>query len=290
MNTVPIENTSCNVIEISRNIEMTEPKPKRKSRRNLYARTTDKVSQGHSADSIKSKEMINDFVLDILLKGDIYKANLFVFNCNTGFRNGDTLSFRVKDLTNPDGTVKDYITLTEDKTDKLRTVWLNDTVKKMLAFTIKTKGLTSENYVFRGDGNKKSWVEKLVVENGELIECKTTFDKYDEQGNEREIAPMLVGSVTRWLKGVCNQVGIEGKYSSHTFRQTYSYFISQGWTDNRYAMAACQDFGHSSLNITLAHYMGVSPQELKEHQLALNLGKEAVEMYITERNGSNVKS
>lgn len=283
-NAQPIER-GCNIIELPIVEEIKETTKKKKTRRrNLYARVTDGKAQTHSADSIRSRELINDFVLDLLIKGDIYKANLFVFNSNTGFRTGDTLSFRVKDLTNADGSIKDYVTLEEDKTDNYRTIWINDTVKKMLSYVIKSKGLTSNNYIFRGDGNRRTYVESLVVEDGELVNCKTTGVKYDDWGEERERAPLTVDHVGKWLKKICMNVGVEGKYSSHTFRQTYAYFISQGWNDNRYAQAACADFGHSSLRVTLAHYMGVNPQELREHQLALNLGKEAVDLWICQEH------
>ena len=313
MNTMPIQDNKCKVYEISHVNVINNPdvKPLIRKKRNLQARVSDDKATSKSASAFRSKEMINDFVLDLLTSGQIYKATIFIFNCNTGFRNGDNQSFTVADLTKPDGTIKDYITLGEDKTDKFRTVWINDTAKKMLAYTIAKKGLKPNNYIFRNDGNRTAYIGYFIYidqymydDNGNKIGCTTTYDKYDENGYMRdvydvvmikdirnkynpdgttkEVAPMLTGSVARWLKTICNQIGIEGKYSSHSFRQTYAYFLSQGWTDNRYAQAACADFGHSSLPITLAHYMGIDPEELKKHQLDLNLGKEAVDLFINQ--------
>ena len=42
--------------------------------------------------------------------------------------------------------------------------------------------------------------------------------------------------------------------------------------------AACADFGHSSLRVTLAHYMGVNPQELKRTSISSKSRKEAVDL------------
>ena len=51
------------------------------------------------------------------------------------------MTLRVKDLTDNNGKIVDYLTLQEDKTDKWRTAWLCDTVKKMLSFIIKYYGI-----------------------------------------------------------------------------------------------------------------------------------------------------
>ena len=311
MNTMP-KQTECKVYQIPSQNRDNNPdvKPLIRKSRNLQARVIDDIAKSGSALAFRDRETINEFILGLLLKGDIHKATMFVFNINTGFRNGDNQSFRVKDLIKPNGEIKDYVTLGEDKTDKFRTVWLNDTVKKMLKYTIQEKKLKPDNYIFRGDGNKRSYIDHFVYvdyytyENGKKSGAVTTYDQYDENGGSRdvydvvtvdlqkggnkynpdgtlkEVAPMLVGSVTRWLKGICKEYDVIGKYSSHTFRQTYAYFISQGWEDNRFALAACADFGHSDYRITLAHYMGIDPEELRQHQLELNLGKEAVDLFI----------
>ena len=233
--------------------------------------------------------------------------------CKTGYRAGDNLSFRVQDRMQ-DGKIKIYVTVRSDKTNKLRTVWLNEAVRSMLEYTIKTKGLKPSNYIFRGDGNRKGDIDHFVYvegydynDEGERTGVITTLEPYDEYGEVREvydvvtvklskgrvptgeskynpdgtlkeIAPMLVGSVTRFLKQeVATELGIIGKFSSHTMRQTYSFFMASGWQDDRFAQAICSDFGHSSEKITLEHYMGISPQELREHQLGLNLGLEVVQ-------------
>lgn len=311
MNTMP-KQTGCKIYQIPSQNRDNNPdvKPIIRKSRNLKARVIDEIAESGSALAFRDRETINEYVLHLLLKGDIYKATMFVFNINTGFRNGDNQSFRVKDLIKPNGEIKDYVTLGEDKSDKFRTVWFNDTVKKILKYTIQTKGLKPSNYIFRGDGNRKAYIDYFIYidhhvwEDGKIIGEVTTYDEYDENGEIREvydvatvklskggtkynldgtlkeIAPMLVGSVTRWIKGVCEEYGVFGKYSSHTFRQTYAYFISQGWEDNRFALAACADFGHSDYRITLAHYMGIDPEELRQHQLELNLGKEAVDLFI----------
>jgi len=302
---MPFNNASKDIVkEVNPDI-----KPLIRKNRNLQARVTNEIATSKSALAFRNKEIINDFVLDLLTKGHLYKAAMFVFNCNTGFRNGDNQSLTVADLTKSDGSIKDYITLGEDKTDKFRTVWINDTTKKIIKYLIDKKGLKPNNYIFRNDGNRTAYIDYFIYidkyeydNNGKKIGCITTLDKYDDNGNIREVydvvmvkdikdkynndgtlkevAPMLPGSVTRWLKSICNSIGVDGRWSSHSFRQTYAYFISQGWEDNRLALAACADFGHSSLNVTLAHYMGIDPEELKQHQLNLNLGKEAVDLFL----------
>ena len=149
--------TECKVYQIPSQNRDNNPdvKPLIRKSRNLQARVIDDIAKSGSALAFRGRETINEFILGLLLKGDIYKATMFVFNINTGFRSGDNQSFRVKDLIKPNGEIKDYVTLGEDKTDKFRTVWLNDTVKKMLKYTIQEKKLKPDNYIFRGDGNKK---------------------------------------------------------------------------------------------------------------------------------------
>jgi len=257
-------------------VDIHTPKEKKRHGRNLTAVTQNTLPKAHSADSLRSREEINQLLRQLISHRSYHKAALLTFGINTGFRAGDILSLRVCDVIEEDNKVKDFIVLQEDKTDKLRTVWFNEAVKISLQTLIEYKGLKPSNYLFRPDGNKKSFVKSIVYdEDGNVTETQTCFEPYDEDGQLREVAPMTVGSVCRWLKGICAELGISGKYSSHAMRQTYAYHLSHGWSDNGYAQAVCADFGHSSVRITLEHYMGISPNELRRHQLELNLGLEA---------------
>lgn len=234
----------------------------------------------HSADPFTNVDDINRIV-DLALKRKAYgKAALFVFGCNTGYRVGDALAFRVCDFYDRQGNFADVFFISEDKTGKVRPVYINKAVKTAIELAIRKKGLSEGDYVFRTDGNKRAYLKSFEYNSeGDVEDIVTTFDKYDEDGKEREVAPFTVSNIVKWLKGISKELGIYGHYSSHAMRKTFAEHISRNFEDNRNILAASVALAHSSLKTTLEYYASIDPIRLREKWLALDLGLEALENY-----------
>lgn len=236
----------------------------------------------HSADPFMHIEDINRIV-ELALKQKAYgKAALFVFGINTGYRCGDALAFRVCDFYDKHGNFVEAFYISEDKTGKVRPVYVNKAVKTAIELAIRKKNLSENNYVFRTDGNKRSYLKEFKYNaEGEIEDAITTFEKKDDNGNIREVAPFAVSNITKWLKSVSKELDIYGHYSSHAMRKTFIEHISRNFEDNRNALAASIAVAHSSVKTTVEYYMSVDPIRLRKKWLGLNLGLEALERYIT---------
>lgn len=233
----------------------------------------------HKADAFTNEMDINRIVEYLLNAKQYGKAALFVFGINTGYRCGDIIAFRVKDFYE-NGRFRDVLYAREDKTNKVRPVYINKAVKTAIELVIQQKNLTENNYIFQGDGNRKAYITGFKYnKDDELEDVVTSGEKYDVDGHEREIAPMLVGSVTRWLKDISTKLGIYGHYSSHAMRKTFAEFIGRDFYDNRNVIAVSAALAHSDSRITLEHYMGIDPMKLREKWLGLNLGLGALERF-----------
>lgn len=230
-----------------------------------------------SADPFTSREDINKIVAHLLNNHEYCKAAQFVFGINTGYRCGDLIAFRVKDFYDEHGKFREVFYVREDKTGKARPVYINKAARIAVETAIQKRHLTSENFVFRGDGNKRSYIVKFIYnENDEIEDVETIGKKYDENGNIREVAPMKVSSITRWLEDLSEELGIYGHHSSHALRQTFSEFIGRDFDDNRNVLVSSVALGHSSVKVTMEHYAKVDPSKLREQWLKLNLGLEAL--------------
>lgn len=275
-NTILTEHSPTPPICITPQITLVEKKPRfTKSHGAGIVTHIDKPTD-HSADPFVNVEDINRIV-ELALKRKAYgKAALFVFGINTGYRCGDALSFRVCDFYDH-GNFVEVFYISEDKTDKVRPVYINKAVKTAVELAIKMKNLSDENYVFRTDGNKRTYLQGFKFDtNGSIADVITTSEKYDEEGNLREIAPFTLSNIVKWLKGISKELGIFGHYSSHAMRKTFAEHISRNFEDNRNVLAASVALAHSSLKTTMEYYMSIDPNRLREKWLELNLGLEAL--------------
>jgi integrase len=120
---------------------------------------------------------------------------LFILGINSALRVSDLLSFKVSDIMNPDGSIKDRITLVEQKTKKTKSFPFNDSIKETMTEYLKT------------DINK----------NGVLFPSRI--------GDENQ-------AVTRqhvhcFLKEAAKAVGIKEEISTHSLRKTFSFNLYQ---------------------------------------------------------------
>lgn len=265
-------------------IEESYKKRKASGRGRLRAKIID-TKKSHAADCFTTREDVNDVVLELLCNEQYTKAALVTVGCNTGYRCGDLMCLRVCDIIDENGNIYDSLCIEEEKTDCCRMVYFNKATKLAMGFIIKQKHLRPQDYLFSGDGNRKAYLDKITFnEDGDVEDFITASTKYRPDGTERVVAPMLVGSVTRWLKEVSNKLGIEGHFSSHAMRKTFAEFISRDMEDNRNAIVASKALGHASVSTTINYYLSVAPRKLKNRWLNLNLGLEALEIFLDEYN------
>ena len=252
----------------------------------------------HSADAFTSIYDIDKMVVSLLTscKKDslrkFTKAAIFITGINTGFRCGDLLSLRVRDVIcnheDPSSDIVDMLYVCEDKTEKPRKVYINKAVKTVLRFIIDVNEFKPNDYLFIGEGNRTAYFDGYVYDDdGNVIDTRTSNERYREDGTERQPAAYTVPSVTRWLKAEAKKLKINGHYSSHCMRKTFANFISENWVDKRNPLAACQALNHSNPDITIKYYMAVDPVQFKEKWMDLNLGLEVLEIFIRKYSEAN---
>lgn len=238
--------------------------------------------QSHSADAVRDREVINRAVEDAMMNKAFYKALYIVMSANCGLRYSDLVTLRVCDVLLPNGEITDGFCLEESKTSALRSVYFNKAMKTVLRFIINFKNLSPDSYIFLTDGNRKSYFKEWIFDDdGNIIDVVKSGEKYDENGHERQLAPVSCKQASRWWKEL-NEFGADGKMSSHSARNTFRYFIStSGVSDEGDISLASQCMAHSSVAITAKHYANVTEDMKRRAAETLNLGLDALERSIS---------
>ena len=136
---------------------------------------------------------------------------------NSGLRVSDIVGLNVCDVVD-----KTHITIIEKKTQKRKSFYINDKLKKVLKSY--TKGRNLDEPLFLG-------------KQGRRLDRKQVY---------------------RFLIDACNKIGIKSKVSTHTMRRTFGYHHYQQYKD---AVILQKIFNHSSQRITLM-YLGVDQDEI----------------------------
>jgi len=170
----------------------------------------------HIAEPIKSKKDIKA-VEQYLKEHNERDYVLWVFGLNSGLRVSDILGLNVSDVVD-----KTHITIIEKKTQKRKSFYINDKLKKVLKYY--TKGRNLYEPLFLGK------------QGGRL--------------NQRQ--------VYRFLVDACQKLGIKSKVSTHTMRRTFGYHHYQQYKD---IVILQQIFNHSSPRITRM-YLGITQDEI----------------------------
>lgn len=266
---------TCNRFDISSRMNEGKTTKTRTKHGKAIVEVSDVVS--HAADEMRSREDVNKFVKYLMDNKKYSLAAWFIIGINTGFRCGDLAPFKVSDFDMENKP--ECVNIVEQKTGKARVIYLNDAVYSAVQMLIDKKNLQPDDYLFTSESSRKSYFVDWVRDgDGEIVDIITSNNRYDDDGNERKIAPMWVDSIARACKRETERAGISGHFSSHCARKTFSFFIaSHEYKNKRNITAASMALNHSSEAVTETYYTkGVDAQELKEVWLNLNLGIEFI--------------
>lgn len=164
-------------------------------------------------EPIRDQEIIQD-VLDYLRARNERDYVLFLFGIYTGLRISDILKYRVRDIKD-----KDYVYITEQKTNKEKKFPIHDELKKVLSKYI--KGKKDYEYLFKS-----------------------------QKGINK---PIRRETVYKILNDAADAFGLE-HIGCHTMRKTFGYFLYEDTHD----LALIKDiFNHSHVSITM-RYIGIN--------------------------------
>lgn len=203
----------------------------------------------HAAEPLKDPDDVLR-VCEYLVANNRYRDNLlFTAGINLGFRCGDLLQLKWGHFFQSNGEQRASITLQEDKTDKLRTVYPNQAVWDAVFLYAEELqelhgGIDLDHFVFRSNSNR----------------CKKN-------------QPLDVKSVERILKEVINEkLGINIKAGTHCMRKTFGYHMVMGARDRTRAVELLSKIlNHSSTAVTMS-YIGITDDEIRAAYENLNLG------------------
>ena len=142
---------------------------------------------------------------------------IWVLGMNSGLRVSDIVGLNVSDVVN-----KTHITIVEKKTQKLKSFYINDKLKRVLKDF--TKGKNLEEPLFLGKQGKR-------------------LDR---------------SQVYRFIVRACKENGITAHISTHTMRKSFGYHHYQKFKD---PIVLQKIFNHSSQRRTLM-YIGVEQDEI----------------------------
>lgn len=231
-----------------------------KKKESLILETVNKKTS-HKANAVKTKEAINEIITEFINADKIEYACLFVVGINTGSRISDLRTYRVCNILNNDLEIIDELTMKEQKTGKLRTIYFNNASKKAFEIMLKYKTYPDE-WIFTANGsNRKAYV--------------TTIDGRKLQ---KPITRQSAWNNLMWITE-----HMEGHYSTHAMRKTFANFFCQvdaghTYIDGRNVTALTQALNHSSSKTTMT-YMDIQEMELESMYNSLNLGYEVLKDY-----------
>ncbi len=151
---------------------------------------------------------------------------LFKFGLNTGLRISDILPTKVRDILNSNGEYRDYLTLKEMKTGKLKKIKINDALRKNINSYLKATKLSSDSYLF--SSQKGGYFGRVQA--------------------------------YRVLKDAAKICKVEN-FGTHSLRKTWGYWT---YSVSKYNIGLIMDtFNHSSPSITL-RYIGINQDQKDE--------------------------
>jgi integrase len=169
---------------------------------------------------------------------------LFVVGINTALRISDLLQLRVGDFIDEEGTICERFSIREEKRDKRNVVVINQSIRDVLEkFFAAYPDITQnpDHYLFFSTRNSKTY---------------RNFTK-----------PITRIQAWRLIAEMCQAVGLNGNFGTHTLRKTWGYHARQNGVPLELIMAK---LNHSSLAMT-KRYLGITDDELQAIAEGLNL-------------------
>jgi integrase len=146
---------------------------------------------------------------------------LFTLGINTAFRANELLAIKVEQVRYLE--VGDILTIKQRKTQKYRSVALNENMVESIKAYLRQRTLADDADLFTG-----------------LRGCLT------------------VPTVNRLVKTWCASVGLKGNYGSHSMRKTWGYWQRQNGAD---ILNLVEAFGHATQRQTMT-YLGLQPEDV----------------------------
>lgn len=185
---------------------------------------------------------LNDIakIKSYLKKNSDRDYTLFVLGINVGLRASDLLALKVSDIYTETGKVKEELKLTEKKTDKNRTLFINESAAEVLNKYYKSaKFLSGDEFIFQS-----------------------------QKGSNQ---PLEVRSLNRLVKQWCRECHIKGNFGTHSLRKTFGYHLYIKNSENPFILPYLSKiFNHSSQAITL-RYIGIEKENIDNLYGDLNL-------------------
>ena len=177
-------------------------------------------------EPFKNKKEIEKMKQYLKGKDNLRDYTIFVVGINVGLRAGDLLSLKWADVLNENGTIKDNLLITEEKTSKKITVFLNVPAKAALNEYL-TETQKQNKYVFSS-----------------------------RKGNEH----LQVRSLHRIIKQATRDLNIKGNYGTHSLRKTFGYHRYKAGIP----LGVIQKLLNHSNSITTLSYIGMTNEEMQE--------------------------
>lgn len=176
---------------------------------------------------IEDVERLRTHLIENYKFGALY-ALFVTLGCNLGLRAGDILNLKVGDLVK-----KTKTEIVEQKTGKLRTLYINDKVQQAV----------------------QDFCKPYII-----IEPTAKFF-YGRKGSVWEVKAMH-----KLLKQACRDIGLVGNYGTHSLRKTFAYHV---YMRTKCLLLVRDLFNHSDLYVTKL-YIGQEVNFKNEEQNMLS--------------------
>lgn len=198
---------------------------------------------------------------------------MFILGINIGLRAGDLLELTWGQVFPESRTeVANGITVKEEKTDKWRTFYLNESCKKAIVeyfdFLISDYNAKIEKYAkamksYKARNNMYEYNRVKKQFDKCNYELENIMDEYvfkSNKGGHVEVRP--AGLI---LKKASQAVGITYNVGTHSMRKTFGYWQLKAHKDDAVFLCELQEmFNHSSPKITL-RYCGLEAEKMEQY-------------------------